>query len=62
MSTPRRRSPKLAPEPQFAEGHKHDEECAALYAEWKRGLRDVVFPAGCYAMRVFQGALVADSG
>jgi len=31
------------------------------YADWKRGVRDVVFPAGCYAMRVFQGATVADS-
>ena len=31
------------------------------YADWKRGVRDVAFPAGCYAMRVFQGALVADS-
>jgi hypothetical protein len=28
---------------------------------WKSGVRDVVFPAGCYAMRVHQGVLVADS-
>ncbi len=29
------------------------------YQKWKRGLRDVVFPLGCYAMRVHQGVVVA---
>ncbi|MFN8639189.1 MAG: hypothetical protein U0360_06960 [Dehalococcoidia bacterium] len=26
----------MAEPPQFAEGHEHSEECAVLYAEWKR--------------------------
>ena len=26
----------MAEEPTFAEGHEHSEECARLYAEWKR--------------------------
>ncbi len=26
---------------------------------WKGGVRDVVFPRGCYAMRVHQGVAVA---
>ncbi|RMH41184.1 MAG: transposase, partial [Deltaproteobacteria bacterium] len=31
------------------------------YERWKRGVRDVVFPAGSYAMRVYQGVAVADT-
>ena len=26
----------MAEQPVFAEGHEHTEECARLYAEWKR--------------------------
>jgi REP element-mobilizing transposase RayT len=31
-------------------------------AHWKRGLRSVLFPPGTYAVRVYQGALVASPG
>jgi hypothetical protein len=29
---------------------------------WKRGLRSILFPPGTYAIRVFQGAAVVESG
>jgi hypothetical protein len=33
----------------------------AAFLSWKSGLRDVVFPLGCYAMRIHQSVPVADS-
>ena len=37
-------------------------EYRKAYERWRLGLRDVVFPQGCYAMRVFQGAVVETGG
>lgn len=39
----------MAEQPQFAEGHEHSEECARLYAEWRRYHAVVLDPAGRYA-------------
>ena len=47
--TRRQRSPKLAPEPSFAEGHEHSEQCDALYEEWKRYHGAVIDPAGLFS-------------
>ena len=41
-------TPKLAPQPQFADGHEHDEECDAIYREWRRYHAAVIDPAGRY--------------
>ena len=48
MSAAGRRK-KLAPEPTFAEGHKHDAECDALYVEWKRYHVAVIDQAGRFS-------------
>jgi hypothetical protein len=38
----------MAEPPTFAEGHEHTEECARLYAEWKRYHAVVQDTAGRY--------------
>jgi hypothetical protein len=40
--------PRMAEQPQFAEGHEHTQECAVLYAEWKRLHEAVLDPRGRY--------------
>ena len=39
----------MAEEPTFAEGHEHSEECAQLYAEWKRYHAPVVDTLGRFS-------------
>ena len=45
----RHRRPRIADQPRFAEGHEHTEDCARLYAEWRRYHAVVLDPAGRYA-------------
>ena len=39
----------MAEQARFAEGHAHTEECAQLYAEWRRYHAVVLDPRGQYA-------------
>ena len=41
----------MSPGPGFAEGHEHDEECDALYRDWRRYHAAVIDPAGRYSRR-----------